>query len=131
AEIAGELERIGKTRDADGEAGGGHRFTAEAGNEAIIAATAADGAEDHVLAFFVLHLEGQFDLEDRTGVIFEAADDGGVEDDATAESRGADQAENGGQFLHAGKAGFRAADEAGQDIDSGDDMGIAALFDAS
>ena len=55
---------------------------AEAGDEAVVAATATDGAEDDVLALLVLHLEGEFDLEDRAGVVFEAADDGGVDLDA-------------------------------------------------
>ena len=60
----------------------GHRLGAEAAHQPIIAATAADGAEHHVLALFVLHLEGEFDLEDRAGVVFEATDDGGVDADA-------------------------------------------------
>ena len=54
------------------------------------------------LAFFVGDLEGQFDLENRAGVIFEATDDRGIEDDAAAEAGGADQAENAGEFLDAG-----------------------------
>src|SRR5690606_23288804 len=82
AEIAGELQRIGKARHADGEAGCRHRFAAESRDQPVIAATAADRAEDHVLALFVLHLEGEFDLEDGARVVFEAADHGGVDLDA-------------------------------------------------
>ncbi len=81
-EIAGELEGMGETRDADGKAGRGHRLFAEARDQPVIAPAAADRAEDDFLALFVGDGEGQFDLEDGAGVIFEAADDGGVDLDA-------------------------------------------------
>ena len=44
-----------------------------------------DGAEAHGAAVLVLHLEGQLGLEDRAGVVFEAAYDGGVDQDAAAQ----------------------------------------------
>ena len=81
-EIAGELQRIGEARDADGEAGGRDGLVAEAGDEAIVAPATADGAEDDLLALLVGDGEGEFDLEDRAGVVFEAADDGGVDANA-------------------------------------------------
>src|SRR5208337_5536797 len=72
-------ERREQARHADREAGRRHGLLAEAGDEAIVAPSAADRAEPHRAARFVLDLEGQLRLEDGPGVIFEAADDGRVD----------------------------------------------------
>ena len=98
-EIAGELQRIGEARDADREAGRGDGLAAEARDEAIVAAAATDGAEDDVLALLVGDGEGEFDLEDGAGVVFEAADDRGVEDDAIVEAGSGDETEDRGKLL--------------------------------
>src|SRR5438067_1466522 len=50
--------------------------------EAIVAAAAADRAEAYGTALLVLGVEQEFDLVDGAGVVFEAADDGGVDLDA-------------------------------------------------
>ena len=78
-ELAERGQRRLQPRHADGEAGRRHRLAAEARHEAVITPAAADRAEAHRAAFLVLGLEGQFNFEDRAGVIFEAADDGGVD----------------------------------------------------
>src|SRR5690606_23790415 len=100
------------------------------GDEAVIATTATDGAKHNVLALFILHLEVQLDLENRAGVIFEAAHHGVVENNFAAETGPADEAENRGEFLHTGKTGFGTADKAGQGVDGGNDVFIAAALDA-
>ena len=51
-------------------------------DQAVVAPAAADRAEAHRAAFLVLGLEGQFNFVDRAGVIFEAADDGGIDANA-------------------------------------------------
>src|SRR5262249_46808601 len=66
-------------RYADGEAGRRHRLAAEARHEAIIAAAAADRSEAHRLAVVAGDHQRQFDLVDRTGVVFEAAHDGRID----------------------------------------------------
>ncbi len=66
-------------RHADRKTGRRNRFAAKARDEPVIAAAAADRAEPHGMTEFVFHREGQFGLEDGAGVIFEAADDGGVD----------------------------------------------------
>src|SRR5262249_29265547 len=75
-------ERRGKPRHADREAGRRHRLAAEARDEAVIATAAADRAEAHGAAAFVLGLERQLHLVDRAGVVLEPADDGWVDADA-------------------------------------------------
>ncbi len=72
-------KRREQPRHADGEAGRGDRLGAEAGDEAVITPAAADRAEADGTAVLVLDLEGEFGLEDGAGVVFEAADDGGVD----------------------------------------------------
>src|SRR6185312_4074408 len=57
-------------------------LTAEAADEAVIAAAAADRAETHGATVIVFDLEGQLRLEHSAGVIFEAADDGRIDPDA-------------------------------------------------
>ena len=54
----------------------------EARHEIVVAPAAADRAEAHRAAVLVLDLEGQLDFEDRAGVVFEAAHDGGIDSDA-------------------------------------------------
>ena len=51
-------------------------------DEPVVAPAAADRAEAHGPAFFVLGLEQEFDLVDGAGVVFEPADDGGIDADA-------------------------------------------------
>ncbi len=79
AELAERGEGCLQARDADGEAGRRHRLAAEARDQTVIAPAAADRAKTHRAAFLVLYLEGQFNLVDRAGVVFEAADDGWVD----------------------------------------------------
>src|SRR5665647_621911 len=78
-ELAERGQRRLQTRDADREAGGRHRLAAEARNKPVITPAATDRTETNGAAFVVLYLEGEFDLVDRAGVIFETADDGGVD----------------------------------------------------
>ena len=51
-------------------------------DQPVVAPAAADRAEAHRAALLVLGLEQEFDFVDRAGVIFEAADDGGIDADA-------------------------------------------------
>ena len=80
-ELAEMLERGHEPRHADGESGGRHRLAAKARDESVIASAAADRTEADRIAL-VFGLKGQIGFVDRAGVIFEAADDGGVDDDA-------------------------------------------------
>jgi hypothetical protein len=68
--------------DPDGDAGGGDRLPREALDEVVVAPPAGDRAELARAALLVGDLEGQFGLEDGAGVVAEAPDDGGVDDDA-------------------------------------------------
>ena len=77
AELADRLQRRGEPRHADGETGRRNILAAEAADEAVIAPSPADRAEDDGLAFLVRHFEGELRLEDGPGVIFQAADDVG------------------------------------------------------
>ena len=86
SELAERGERRLQARHADGEAGRRHRLAAEARDEPVIAPAAADRAEAHRAAFLVLDFEGQFNFVDRAGVVFEAADDGGVDANAIVRS---------------------------------------------
>ena len=81
-ELAEVLQRRHQARDADGKAGRRHRLAAEARDQPVITPAAADRAEAHDLAVLVGDFGQQFGLEDRAGVVFEAADDGGVDRDA-------------------------------------------------
>ena len=78
-ELAEMHQRGRKPRHADGESGRGHRLAAKARHETVISPAAADRAEAYWLAVVVRDRESQFDLEDRAGVVFEAADDDGVD----------------------------------------------------
>src|SRR5262249_2057441 len=71
-----------QARDADGETGRRHVVAAEAADEAVVAPAAADRAEAHRPAFVVLDLEGELHLEDGTGVVLQAAHDGGIDTNA-------------------------------------------------
>lgn len=71
-----------QTRHTDGETGCGNGLTHEAGNEAIVTATATDGAEYDLFAFFIGDIECQFSLVDWAGVIFETTDNGRIDLDA-------------------------------------------------
>src|SRR5690606_10330532 len=66
----------------DGNPGRGDRLAGETLDEVVIAPAASDGTELPGTALFVEDLEGQFGLEDGAGIVAEAADDGGVDDDA-------------------------------------------------
>ena len=76
------LQRRHQARHADRDAGRRHMFAAEAPDQAVIAPAARDRAEAHRLAVLAFDREGQLNLEHRAGVIFEAADDGGIDADA-------------------------------------------------
>ena len=78
-ELAEMLERGHEPRHADGESGGRHRLAAEARHEAVIAPAARDRAEADGLAVVAFDFEGEIGFVDGAGVIFEAADDGGVD----------------------------------------------------
>ena len=78
-ELAEVLQRRHQARDADGKAGRRHRLAAEARDQPVIAPAAADRAEADDLALLVGDFGQQFGLVDRAGVIFEAADDGGID----------------------------------------------------
>src|ERR1700733_3563950 len=71
------LERGKQARHADGKSRRRHRLAAKARDEAIITPAAADRTEARRTGGAVGR-ESQFNLEDWAGVIFEAADDGGV-----------------------------------------------------
>jgi hypothetical protein len=75
-------ERGEQAVDADGDAGGRHLLPGEALDEVVVAPAAGDGAELPRAALLVGDLEGELGLVDRAGVVAEAADDGGVDDDA-------------------------------------------------
>src|SRR5262249_6623010 len=77
-ELAEERQRRLQRRHPDGKTRRRHRLAAEARDEAVVTAAAADRAEAHRAAFFILGVEQQFDLEDRAGVILEAADHGRI-----------------------------------------------------
>ena len=81
-ELAEHRERGLQPRHADGKTGRRHRLAAKARDQTIVAPAAADRAEANRTAFFVLGLKREFDLVDRAGVIFEAADDGGIDANA-------------------------------------------------
>ena len=49
-------------------------------DKAVITATTADRTKAHRATFFVLGFEGEFYFVNGTGVVFEAADDGGIDD---------------------------------------------------
>ena len=49
--------------------------------EAVVASAAADRAEAHELAVFVLRLDQEFGFEHGAGVVFEATNDGGIDAD--------------------------------------------------
>src|ERR1700678_634899 len=72
-----------QARDANRKAGRRDRFAAKAGDQAIVTPAAANRAETDRSARFVLHLERQLGLEDRAGVVFQAANDGRVDLDAS------------------------------------------------
>ena len=97
-ELAEHGERGLQPRHADRETGRRHRLAAKARDQAIVASAAADRAEAHRAAFFVFGLEREFDFVDRAGVVFEAADDGGVDADAIRSVAGSgDEIRNLGQ----------------------------------
>src|SRR6185503_10871176 len=54
----------------------------EAPDQPVIAPAARDRAEAHRLAVFAFYGEGQFNFEDRSGVVFEAADDGRIDNNS-------------------------------------------------
>src|SRR3984893_4965328 len=82
--LAEVLERGEQARHPDGEAGGRHRLAAETRHQAVVTPAAADRAEAHRSTLVVLGFESQLNLVDRTGVVFEAADNGLVDSDAIA-----------------------------------------------
>src|SRR5215471_5828118 len=77
-ELAEQRQRRLQPRYADREAGCRHDLAAETRDKTVIAPAAADGAEHDRLPLLVRYLREKLRLEDRTGVIFEAADDGRI-----------------------------------------------------
>src|SRR6185437_10065387 len=78
-ELAERGERRLQARDADGKSGCRHRLTHEARHESIVTPAAADRAETHGPAFVVFRFDQEFNFVDRSGVVLETADDGGVD----------------------------------------------------
>jgi hypothetical protein len=86
--------------DADRHAGRGHRLTGEALHEVVVTPAARHAAELARTALLVEDFEGEFRLEHRTGVVAEAAHDGGVNDDAVrAEALGGEKRSDGFEFI--------------------------------
>ena len=83
-ELAEHRQRGLQPRHADRKSGRRHRLAAKARDQTVITPAAADRAEAHRAAFFVLGFEREFYFVDRAGVIFEAADDGGIDADAVS-----------------------------------------------
>ena len=81
-ELAEGLEAVEQARHADGESGGRNLLAGEALDETIIASAAHHRAEADRLPALVFDGRGQLGFEHGAGVIFEAADDGGVDADA-------------------------------------------------
>ena len=81
-ELAEGLEAVEQARHADGESGGRNLLAGEALDEAVIASAAHHRAEADRLPALVFDGRGQLSFEHGAGVIFEAADDGGVDADA-------------------------------------------------
>src|SRR5262249_14053360 len=78
-----EIPRRGEQpRHADGKTGRRHRLVAEARDEAVVTAAAADRAETNGAAFVVLGVEQEFDLEDGAGVVLQATNYRGIYPDA-------------------------------------------------
>ena len=75
-ELAEHGQRGLQPRHADRKPGRRHRLAAKPRHQPIIAPAAANRAEADRAAFFVFCLKQQFDLENRAGVVFEAADNG-------------------------------------------------------
>ena len=75
-------QRRQEARDADRKAGRGNRLRAKPRHQPVVAAAAADRAEPDRPAVLARRLERQLGLEDRAGVIFKPAHDGGVDTDA-------------------------------------------------
>ena len=84
-ELAEHGQRGLQPRHADRETRSPAPVRPKPRHQPIITPAAADRAEAHRAAFFVFRLEQQFDLEDRAGVVFETADDGGINCNTTAE----------------------------------------------
>ena len=82
-ELAEVLQRGGEPRHADGKSGRRHRLAAKARDQPVITPARSNGAEAHRLSVVTRNGECQVNFEDRAGVIFEAADDGGIDKYAT------------------------------------------------
>src|SRR5262245_35070968 len=82
------LQRRHQARHADGESRRRHRLTAEARNQSVVASAAANRTETNGLAVLALEGKRQLNLVDRAGVVFEAADDGGINLNLTLEIAG-------------------------------------------
>ena len=67
---------------ADRKAGRRNRLAAKARHQPVVAPAPADRAEADRLAVLARRFEGEIGLEDRAGVVFEAADDRGINLDA-------------------------------------------------
>ena len=83
-ELAEVLQRCHQPRDADGKSSRRHRFATEARDQPVIAPAAADRAEAHDLAILVGDFGKKLGLVDRPGVVFETANDGGIDADTAS-----------------------------------------------
>ncbi len=108
-------QRREQAGDADREARRRHRLGAEACDQSVVAPAAADRTEANRPPLVVLGFEGQLGLENRAGVIFEAAHHGRIEDDAVlAIADGARQRGDLAQLGHPLLADRRARDGGGE-----------------
>src|SRR5690606_14515969 len=115
SQIAGQLERVGEARDADGKTGRGDGLGAESRHQAVVAPTTTDRAEYDLLALLVGDGEGQLNLEDRAGVVFEPSNHRRIDPDAVrAIARCPEQRLHRPQLGDARQAPLVAVDEFGE-----------------
>src|SRR5262249_29150269 len=80
-DLAKMLQRRHQPRHADRNARGRHRFAAKARNEFVVAAAASDRPEAHRFSALAFDRKGQLNLVHRASVVFETANDRGLDAD--------------------------------------------------
>ena len=114
--------------DADAGAAGGHLLAREALDEVVVAPAAGHGTEAAGAALLVDDLSGQLGLEDRAGVVGEAAHDGGIEHDlVVTEPADVEQPGHAGQLVDAGAADLVVGHQLAQ---AAEDVGARAATGA-